>query len=398
MARIEYTREFVDNLLKSVNLTKLMELHGIDVKRGHGKNDFYISWCCTHKKDNYDHGRIDKNKQTYKCNACMPKEMGGKNAIHFLREYAGKSYDEAIRFLAKEAGVDIPDADPVISETKRRKEQALKLAAEFYQAQGMLEYLLSRGISESVLKKHNAGYAPGGRALREHLEKFGFTKDEMTEWRLINHRGLDFHFHRAILPVYLNGKVVDLYGRATDDGKAGQKHLYLYGDQLGGVDKINPKKIVKIFESAIDRLVAESHGLDNGVDPGGAKKFTSVHAKLLKRKGVDKAVIIFDGDKGGLEGALLTGELLENEGIKVSVARLPEGMDPAEMLQTQGRDALVNHINANNQLYPEFKLFQELDKYDMAAIEKYLAKRKQKEATAAADPNLGKMTQLKEGA
>ncbi|MEB8638186.1 toprim domain-containing protein [Bacillus cereus] len=395
MPRIEYTREFVDKLLKSVNLTDLMEMHGVDVKRGAGGNDYFISWCCA-KKD-YDNGRIKKSTMTYKCNSCMSREQGGKNAIHFLREYANKTYDEAIRFLAKEAGVDLPEADPVADEAKRRKEQALKLAAEFYESQGNNEYLLSRGISEKVLKAHHAGYAPGGRALREHLEKFGFTKQELQEWRLINHKGLDFHFHRAILPVYQNGKVVDLYGRATDDGKAGQKHLYCYGDQLGGLDKIDPKKVVLLFESGIDRLVAESHGFDNGVDAGGAKKFTSAHAKLLKRKGVKTAAILYDGDKAGLEGALLTGQLLEDEGIKTRVIRMPDGTDPAELLQTQGRDALMTQIKTANQAFAVFKLYQELDKHDTAVIEGYLAYRKQCEA-AAAEAARGKLIELKEGA
>ncbi|MFS0841254.1 toprim domain-containing protein [Paenibacillus sp. 1P03SA] len=377
--RVEYSREFVDKLLKAVNLTDIMEFHGIDVKRGAGKNDYYISWCC--KKEDYDNGRIDKNKGTYKCNSCMPREQGGKNAIHFLREYAGKTYDEAIRFLAAEAGESIPEADPVKAEKIRRKEQALKLAAEFYASQPGKEYLLSRGIREDVMKTHNAGYAPGGPVLRRHLEAYGFTKEELKEWRLINHKGLDFHFYRAILPVYLNGKVVDLYGRSVDDKKAGQKHLYLYGDQLGGVDQINPKRVVIIFESAIDRLVAESHGIKNGVDPGGSMKFSLTHAKLLKRKGVSHVVIIYDGDRGGHEGTLITGQLLMDQGINTRVVRLPDNIDPAEFLQQYGSVAFEGIMKASNQSFAEFKLYQELDNYDIGTIEKYLIQRKMRKAS-----------------
>lgn len=44
-------------------------------------------------------------------------------------------------------------------------------------------------------------------------------------------------------------------------------------------------------------------------------------------------LIIYDGDAAGPEGALKTAELLVDEGIRVWIAELPEGMDPAKILQ-----------------------------------------------------------------
>src|SRR5690606_22270217 len=133
-----------------------------------------------------------------------------------------------------------------------------------------------RGITEAVLKKARAGYAPGGRSLRTYLEGQGYTKEELKEYRLVNEKGLDSFFHRAVIPVYLHRKVIDLYGRAVDEKASKVPHYYLDGSKvLGGIDQIDPDKYVLLFESAIDRLAAESHGLPNGVDSGGAHKFKS---------------------------------------------------------------------------------------------------------------------------
>jgi len=368
---VHYTKEFIDELLRHVDMTAVMEKYGVEVKKGSGGNNYFkASFCCG--KQDFDNGRIKKSTQTFMCMACGQ----GGNAIHFLTRVAGKTFPEAVAELAKMCGMELPEEDPAKREAEKRKEQALKLAAEFYFSQANYDYMISRGISEEVLKRHKVGYAPGGRALRNHLEEHGFTKDELREYRLINAKGLDSLFYRAVVPVIMRGKVTDLYGRAVDDTKAGIRHFYLYGDNvLGGFDLIKPNVIVKLFESAIDRLVAESHGIDNGIDCGGAHKFTPNHARQLKRKGVDKVLIIFDGDEAGREGALKTGQMLVDEGIRVWVGELPDGMDPARMLQEQGREAFLASLK-NPKPFEKYKMYCELDKYPIEEIEKYVAERK----------------------
>jgi len=59
----------------------------------------------------------------------------GGNAIHFLTRVAGKTFPEAVAELAKMCGMELPEEDPAKREAEKRKEQALKLAAEFYFSQ-----------------------------------------------------------------------------------------------------------------------------------------------------------------------------------------------------------------------------------------------------------------------
>ena len=375
---VHYTKEFIDELLRRVDMTAVMEKYGVEVKKGSGGNNYFkASFCCG--KQDFDNGRIKKSTQTFMCMACGQ----GGNAIHFLTRVAGKTFPEAVAELAKMCGMELPEEDPAKREAEKRKEQALKLAAEFYFSQANYDYMISRGISEEVLKRHKVGYAPGGRALRNHLEEHGFTKDELREYRLINAKGLDYFFYRAVVPVYSRGKVTDLYGRAVDDAKAGVKHLYLYGDDvLGGIDLIKPNVLVKLFEAPIDRLVAESHGIDNGIDCGGAHKFTPNHARRLKRKGVDKVLIIFDGDDAGREGALKAGQMLVDEGIRVWVGELPDGTDPAGMIKEQGKEAFLAAVQ-NPKTFEKYKMYHELAKYPLDEIEKYVLEKKAALAAAA---------------
>lgn len=372
-----FERHFIEELLSKVDLTELMSSHGVQVKRGSGKNNYFIaSWCC-HKKD-FDNGRINKDLNTYKCMSCMPAQgIKGKNAIHFLREYAGLSYYEAVRKLCALASMDMPvTKQNKGNEAEKRKELALQLTVDFYEQQrDETDYLLSRGISREVLMKVRAGYAPGGRVLRNYLESKGFTKDELLQWNLINHKGMDSFFRRAVIPIYINRRIVDIYGRSvTASNKV--KHFYLYGDHVfGGIDDVNGERYVNIFESRIDQLVAESYGIDNGVETGGAMKFEKFHVNMLMKRNVNKVVLWFDGDAAGQDGALAAGELLSEKGVEVRVVQLPEDRDVAKILLEDGFHGILPY-SKKNMLFAKFKAFKMMDTMEVSYIEEYLANKK----------------------
>ncbi len=365
---IHYSTEFIDLLLSKVDMMDVMKKYGIEVRPGSGKSNFYkASFCCN--KTDFDNGRIKKDTQTYRCLSCHT----GGNALHFLQQVAELSFRESVIELAHMFDVELPVIDPDELKKIERKEKALKLAIEFYQSQNNTDYMISRGLSEEVIQKHKIGYAPGGRALRSYLEQQGYTKAELLEYRLLNAKGLDSFFYRAIIPVIMNGKVTDIYGRAVNDAKAGIKHFYLKGDNiLGGIDYIDPKKTVYLFEAAIDRLVAESHGIDNGIDTGGAGKFSSYHAKRLKKMNIEKIMIIYDGDAAGIKGALHAGQLLIEQGIKVWIGELPNQMDPAKMLLEKGKQAFIDALY-NPKTFTKFKMYQELRKYKLEDILEYVS-------------------------
>ncbi|PAD73064.1 CHC2 zinc finger domain-containing protein [Paenibacillus campinasensis] len=369
---MHFSREYIDELLSRVNMMEVMSRHGVQVKAGSGNNNYFIADFCCGKKD-FDNGRIRKSTQNYKCRACR----NGGNAIHFLRNVVGMSFIDAVKDLATMVGMDLPEEDGKEREYQKRRELALKLTADFYHKQNNFDYFLSRGISLDVLKKYKAGYAPGGRVLRDYLESQGFTKQELTEFKLLNQKGLDKFFYRAIIPIFMNGKVVDLYGRQVREGN-GVKHLYLYGDVtfLGGYDFIEPGKMVTIYESYIDQLVAESYGISNGTNVGGASKFSSDHAKLLKKKAIDKGLVIFDGDNPGRKGAYETGKILNESNIETWIGDLPDGQDPAEILNQEGLESFRNKVAGRP--FRKVQMHRDLSQYSVDEIEEYLAEKKLK--------------------
>lgn len=374
-----FEESFINELLSKVEMIDVMSKYGVQVRVGSARNHFYVASFCCGKRD-FDNGRIRKDTQRFFCMSCG---YGG-NAIQFLRDIVGRTFHEAIVELAEMASIDLPISDSTELEKRQRKEEAFSLAAKFYAMQEFNnhEYLLNRGLSIEVIKRHNIGYAPGGRALRNYLESKGYTKQELLEYKLINSKGLDTLFYRAVIPVYLNKKVIDLYGRAVDDKRAGIKHLYINGDDiLGGFDNIKPDNLVILYESAIDRLVAESHDVTNGIDSGGAKKFSTKHARMLKKKNVSKVMVVYDGDRAGREGSLETGQILIEQGIEnVWIGELPEGTDPAKIIKEKGKDEFFEIIK-RPKTFEKYKMYHELSKYSLRDIEEYLTEMK------AASPN-----------
>lgn len=374
-----YSTEFIDQILSRVNMMEIMREHGVQVKAGSGDNHYYVASFCCGKKD-FDNGRIKKSTQTYLCEACGE----GGNAIHFLRKVGGLSFPAAVEKLAKDVGLELPVVDPGQLAFQKRKERALELAADFYHNQNNFEYLLGRGISLDVLKKYKAGYAPGGRALRDYLESEGFTKKELSEFKLINQKGLDKFYFRAVIPIIMFGKVVDLYGRSINDERNGIKHLYLYGDVpfLGGYDFLEKGQSVTVYESFIDQLVAESNGIPYGTNPGGASKFTKEHARLLSKKNVSRVVVIFDGDDAGMTGSYTAGQMLQDDGIDAYVGLLPNKQDPAQILSEKGKEEFLKVLNGKP--YRKFKLLYELRQYSIEDIEECLHEMKLGQQEAAA--------------
>lgn len=372
---MHFSDEFIAELLEQIDLTEVMEIHGVETRRGQGKNDFYVAWCCN--KSDLDNGRITKDniykgrrRPLYQCKSCQK----GGSAINFVRDYAGKSFRDAVIWLANHAKMELPNEfkDPQRQAWENRKAHALREAVAFYQSK-QHDYFLNRGISRDVLKAMGAGYAPGGRALRSHMEAIGFTKEELIDFRLVNPaNGHDSFFYRAIFPIYMNGRIVDIYGRAVDDKKSNVRHFYLYGDDiLHGIDRVDPQRVVKLFEGHTDMAVAESFGIANGVTPGGAGKFSEFHARLLKKKGVERVAILYDGDKAGQKGALEAGELLEAVGIQVTVVELPEGQDVAKLLNDGGLDKL-NTYSRQSKPFRKFKAFCLMREMPLEYIQDYL--------------------------
>lgn len=372
-----YSPETIDKLMNRISFESILRFYGYPV-RGTGKTRG--STCPNCNKD-FNHFKINTVKNLAKCFVC---EWKG-NPIQFIQLVDNKSFIQAVEKYA-EIG-DIPLENEHSNEVNR-KELILHHASNFY-AQFEHEYLINRGISKEVIKENKIGFAKGGKELKHHLNSLSFTDDELLEIGLIKKRNntqlMDYFFNCVIIPIFHNGKVVDLYGRYILDGQI--KHLYLFGEHIAyNLDRINPQYPIIIVESLINALTMLSHKNINVIAVGGAGKFNIRHARQLKAKKVTKCFIGYDtGDlsESGQKGAIEAGTLLEEVGIKTNILQMPESIDINEMyLKYSHAHERMKRIIKESLPVKEFQAHFILDHMTISWIQNYIMDRQEKELYA----------------
>jgi DNA primase len=115
---------------------------------------------------------VSPSKQFYHCFGC------GKNgnAIGFLMDHAGMNFVEAVKDLAQQYGMQVPEDDASPQERERAAEQrqkqntlsdVLEKAGEAYRKQlkespNAIDYFKGRGLSGDIARQFGLGYAPQG--------------------------------------------------------------------------------------------------------------------------------------------------------------------------------------------------------------------------------------------
>jgi DNA primase catalytic core len=244
-------------------------------------------------------------------------------------------------------------------------ETVVSVAAAFYQGQlrkpagaEALEYLRGRGIDNEAIDRWQLGYAPSAwealtLALREEdlgeellLEagvagrsRHGRLYDRMRNrviFPIHDQQGAPRGFAGRLLtgdgPKYLNTPETDLY----------QKRFLLYGLHLAHQSIVDTGKAV-VVEGYTDAIAAHQAGLTNVVATGGIA-LTEEHLKTLESI-TSNVTLAFDGDHAGLQAAERAADLdRAHHGVRFHVARLPTGLDPADLLAEGGRHSLEEAI------------------------------------------------------
>ncbi|MEK5393998.1 CHC2 zinc finger domain-containing protein [Margalitia sp. FSL K6-0131] len=327
-----YPREVIEEINEQVLIIELVKKLGIAI-RGSGKS---ISFLCPKCNGDWDNSRIHAQKNYFKCYRCeaLGDKFQGK-AINFVQGYLGYSLTESVEYLSNLFSLNVSSITGYSEEDEKRF-LLYKDVIEFYQSQlHTSTYLQNRGVSMDVLQKVNAGFAPGGTLLRDHLITKGFTDEILKKYRLITSKGLDMMFNRAVLPIYKYGKPIDFYTRDTSN-QAYRKHLYMHGEKIiYGHDYVKEhQEYLDIYEAPINQLVAWSNGFPIGIAIGGCTKFGLHHIRYIQRKSPKKVRLIFDPDRNGQGqlGAFHASKLLSDHNIEHEVVLLPLEEDPADLL------------------------------------------------------------------
>jgi len=294
---------------------------------------------------------------------CFGCQKGG-NLFTFVMELEKLTFMEAAKFLAEKAGISLVLGEDNREELKRDslKELHDRVAGSFHyilrersEAEEARRYLQGRGLTMETLEAFKIGYAPADRLwLHAFLTKRNYSPEFLATSGLFSAKNprVALYSNRIIFPITdQHGRVIAFGGRTLDE--AGPKYLnspeteiFRKGENLFGLDKALPSiretgQFI-VVEGYTDVLALYQAGVRNVVAPLGTS-FTEQQARRLRRY-TERGILLFDGDSAGLAATAKAAVLCERVGVSAEVVELPEGLDPAEILQKQGPEALHNSV------------------------------------------------------
>lgn len=295
---------------------------------------------------------VSPTKQIFKCFASGK----GGDVIRFVMEMEGLSYGEALRKLAQNYNIPLPESVP-LRERHAERERYLALyhvATQFYHRQlagsPAEPYLRARGLEPATIAAYQLGYAPSdGTALTRHLLQLGYPEDLLVAWGLSLRSERDGRLYdrfrgRVIFPLFdEQGEVVAFAGRLLADQADQPKYLnspetpfYHKSELLYGLHAaratLRKGRSALIVEGYMDVLTLHQVGFREAVATCGTA-LTEAHLARLRRY-TPEIVLLYDTDEAGqaaIQRALLPAL---QAGFFVRVLSLPEGKDPDEFVRT----------------------------------------------------------------
>lgn len=358
---------FITDLLNRVDIVDIVGRY-VQLKKG-GAN--FMGLCPFHNEKSPSF-TVSPTKQFYHCFGCGAHGT----AIGFLIEYSGMGFVDAVKDLAQNVGMVVPDADDRIPPAQRAAQQAQSLAmtdaltqaCNFYRAQlreapNAIAYLKNRGLTGEVAARFGMGYAPSGwdslRAIfpdydAQVLLESGLVIDKVDEQG--NHqRRYDRFRERVMFPIRnTKGQVIGFGGRVLDGGEPKylnspetplfQKGLELYG-LFEARQAIRDAGYVLVTEGYMDVVALAQLGFPQAVATLGTACTTTHVQKLLRQ--TDNVIFSFDGDKAGRRAARRALEaclpqVSDNKTIRFLF--LPQEHDPDSFVRERGAEAFEQEI------------------------------------------------------
>ena len=358
----------VQQLRDRVNIIDIIGEHLVLKKSGRT----YRGLCPFHNEKTPSF-HVDPDKQLYHCFGCG----AGGDVFTFIMKHDGLDFRETLEVLARKTGYTLSESKPGQTGAKNRLFDVCENATRFYQEQlaGQIgkaarEYLAKRELS-GLIERYRLGYSPDWGSLIAYMKTKKLDSEIMKAGIAASSKSgriYDRFRGRLIFPITDNqGRPIAFGGRVLDDSlpkylNSPETPLYHKGAVLYGLDQAKNDLIKTnsaiVVEGYTDALALSGSGIGNVVATLGTA-FTVDHLRLLSRY-VKKIVLIFDGDKAGLNAAersveyvtyqKLPGQgvfqdLSDSVGTELLVAVLPENSDPAGLIISSGKESFLKRIS-----------------------------------------------------
>ncbi len=366
---------FVDELVARTDLVDLVSEYVRLNKKGRN----YWGLCPFHSEKTPSFS-VSADKQIYKCFGCGK----GGGAINFVMEVEDLPFLDAVKSLAKRAGMEVPEtgSDPGMRERRKKLLEMNRQAARMfhrwlYQPEGEegLRYLLGRGLSKATLTNFGLGFAPNRwDGLIAAMAELGYDKRELLEAGLAvsnqDGRIYDRFRNRVMFPIIdIRGEVIGFGGRVMDDStpkylNSPDTPVYNKSRNVFALNRAKKSRAGRVIltEGYMDTIALHQAGFDSAVASLGTS-LTAEHAQLLARYFQD-AVIAYDGDGAGVSAAQRAIPLLEKTGLKVRVLRMKGAKDPDEFIKKFGREAFAKLLDESEN-HVDYRLEQIRRKYTL---------------------------------
>ena len=332
---------------------------------------------------------VSPDAQLYYCFGCHK----GGGVINFIMDQEGLSYPDAVRFLAKRAGLEVPEDESYRSQYKLQERlwALCRDAARYYRKQlfspegkQAVEYVVGRGLSRQTVTNFGLGYAPPGwSGLLDAMKAMGYSTEELLAAGLAlrsqkSGGAYDRFRNRLMFPIIdIRGNVIGFGGRVMDDStpkylNSPETIIFNKRKNLFAMNVAKKSKLgyIILTEGYMDAIALHQYGFDSAVASLGTS-LTEEHANLLS-KYRERVVLTYDADEAGQNATRRAVPMLEKAGLQVKILRMDGAKDPDEFLKKFGADRF-RLLLERSENHAEYQLQSLERKYDLSLDEQRVA-------------------------
>lgn len=363
MAR--YTDDSIERVRQAVDMLDLVGAKTELKRSGH-------QWmgCCPFHDERTPSFSVNVSEKVFHCFGCGE----GGDLFRFVELTEGLPFREALEYLADRYNItiELSDEDPRAAERWQQRDRLLELlerTASWYvrqlwesdEAAGPRAYLAQRGLDEQMLRQFRVGYAPSAwDAVLLASRRAGYSERELWDAGLVR-RGqkgnlYDFFRRRIQFPLCdARGRVLGFGGRAagpdqqpkyvnSSDGAVYHKGRHLFAADLARAAAAKAGQVV-LCEGYTDVIALHQAGLTNTVGLMGTALTEEQVGELARLAPV--VLLALDADSAGQEAMLRAARVAAGRRLELRVVTLPSGLDPADLLLSEGADGMRERVAAS---------------------------------------------------
>lgn len=374
--------EFISNVLDKTDIVNLISRYVRTERKG---NTYWA--CCPFHNESQPSFAINAQKQFFHCFGC--KESG--NAITFLMKLENIEFMDALKMLAEQAGMEMPkfsgSGERVDKKLRETLYNLMRDAARHYhdnlsspRAKIFRDYLEERQIPQAMITRFGLGASLDFTEMLDFLKSKGYTYEQIHAAGIAetkDGRQYDVFGKRLMYPIIDNmGHVVAFGGRTLEKDvhfakyrNSTQTEIFDKSKVIYAINLLKKRKAQKpidyviMTEGYMDVIALHKAGFDTAVASMGTA-LTVKQARQLKLYS-DRVYISYDGDTAGQKATLRGLDILRESGLTVKVVRLPDGLDPDDLIKRDGREAYQKLLDEAIPL-TAYKIDVLMSRYDLS--------------------------------